>query len=283
MDFYSSCTVWFKVACSAASAARLAAVRRFSASYGVSPGRIKVVPSGTGSLPPPPMGKGFGLTGVSADDGDRAVSSVVEIPNGVAASAGFLALFRRFCGLVPNCCCNQRRIVSRPISMPISCNPAASASTDSPACRRRIKSALCGSNWAVAWLRGCRAWATAWASVVGRMGTIGSCVRSDMVTVGERYVWWSGSATGAPQAHSKRQRLDVGVLPYLFLFVFGGYFGGQIGGASVVKSLVSLLTGFLSFLGQVESALDLVLRFTLSYKRWFIPEWVLVSKRGVGC
>ena len=283
MDFPDSCLAWFTGTCAAASAAGLVAVRRRSASYGVSPGRIKVVPSGTGSWAPPRIGIGFGLTGAGADEGDRVGTSVEAIPNGVAASGGLPVPFRRFRGLVPNCCCSQRRIVSRPISIPRSRRPPTSDSADSPSCRRRSNSSRWGSSWAVAWFRGCRAWATAWVNVVGRAVVNGEWMGSDMGADALRYGWWLGGARGAPQAHSKRQRLDVGVLPYLILFVFGGYFGGLIGGASVVKSLVGLLTGFISFLDEVESVLGLVLRFTLSHQRWFIPEWIEVTERGAGC
>ena len=285
MDFLDSCLAGFTAICSAASADRMAAVRRCSASYGVSPGRIKVVPSGTGSWAPPRIVNRLVLTGAGVDmtGGDSAGTSVAAITNGVAASSCLPAPFRRFRGFVPNCSCSQRRIVSRPISIPMSRRPPTSDSADSPACRRRSNSSRWDSSWAVAWFRGCRAWATAWVNVVGRTVANREWVGSDMGADAQRYGWWSGGARGAPQAHSKRQRLDVGVLPSLFLFVFGGYFGGQIGGASVVKSLVSLLTGFLSFSGQVESGLSSVLRFTLSYLQWLFPEWIAVSERGAGC
>jgi len=283
MDFPASCLSWFTAACSAASGARLVAVRRSSASYGVSPGRIKVVPSGTGSLTPPRMGKGFGLTDAGTDEGDPIGPSAVAIPNGVAASGDLPALFRRFRGLVPNCCCSHRRIVSQPISMPMSRRPLTSDSADSPACRRRSNSSRWGSNWAVAWFRGCRAWATAWVNVVGRRVANGEWMGNDMGADALLYGWWSGGARGAPQAQSKRQRLDVGVLPSSFLFISGGYCGDQIGGDSVATALVSHLTGFLPFLGQVETGLSSVLPFILSHQRWFIPEWVAVSERGGGC
>jgi hypothetical protein len=71
-------------------------------------------------------------------------------------------------------------------------------------------------------LRGCRAWATAWASVVGRGGVSGEWMGNGMVSNGSPYAWWWGRARGAPRAPSKRPRLDVGVLPSAFyLFLFG--------------------------------------------------------------
>lgn len=109
------------------------------------------------------------------------------------------------------------RIVSRPISIPISRRPPTSVSADSPAWANRSNSSRCGSSCAVAWLRGCRAWATAWASVVGREVMSGEWMGNDMGANAAQYVWWSGSARGAPRAHSKRKRLDVGVLPYFFV------------------------------------------------------------------
>jgi hypothetical protein len=48
-----------------------------------------------------------------------------------------------------------------------------------------------------------------------------------MGVIGERYAQHQGGARGAPHAQSKRQRLDVGVLPYffvLFLLDEAGYF-----------------------------------------------------------
>ncbi len=117
---------------------------------------------------------------------------------------------------------SQRRMVSRPILMPISPKPMASVSAESPASASRSNSSRCGSSCAVAWLRGCRDWATAWASVVGRGVVGGEWMGNDMVLDGPLYAWWSGRARGAPRAHSKRKRLDVGVLPYFFvLFLLG--------------------------------------------------------------
>jgi hypothetical protein len=40
---------------------------------------------------------------------------------------------------------------------------------------------------------------------------------SDMVVNRPLYAWWLGRARGAPEARSKRKRLDVGVLPYCFV------------------------------------------------------------------
>jgi hypothetical protein len=38
-----------------------------------------------------------------------------------------------------------------------------------------------------------------------------------MGVIGERYAQHQGGARGAPRAHSKRKRLDVGVLTYCFV------------------------------------------------------------------
>jgi hypothetical protein len=40
-----------------------------------------------------------------------------------------------------------------------------------------------------------------------------------MGVIGERYAQHQGGARGAPHAQSKRQRLDVGVIPHCFLLV----------------------------------------------------------------
>ena len=133
-----------------------------------------------------------------------------------------LRVLRRRVGVFPRSCRSHRRSVSWPISMPSNRRPRARDSTDSPDWRSRSNSSRCGSNCAVAWLRGCRAWATAWASVVGRGGVGGEWMGSDMVVNGSPYAGWWGGARGAPGAPSKRPRLDVGVLPSAFyLFLFG--------------------------------------------------------------
>ncbi len=132
-----------------------------------------------------------------------------------------LRVLRRRVGFCPRSRRSHRRKVSWPISMPSNRKPRARDSTDSPVWRSRSNSSRCGSNCAVAGLRGCRAWATAWASVVGSGGVSGEWMGSDMVVNGSPYAWWLGGARGALWAPSKRTRLDVGVLPssfYLFLF-----------------------------------------------------------------
>lgn len=133
------------------------------------------------------------------------------------AAAGFTARFRRFAGLRLSSRSSQRRMVSRPTSIPINRRPPTSDSTDSPACLNCSNSSRCGSNCAVAWLRGCRAWATAWARVVGRRGLSEEWMGNDMVADGAQYAWSLSRARGAPRARSKRKRLDVGVLPYSFV------------------------------------------------------------------
>ena len=133
-----------------------------------------------------------------------------------------LRVLRRRVGFCPRSRRSHRRKVSWPISMPSNRKPRAKDSTDSPVWRSRSNSSRCGSNCAVAGLRGCRAWATAWTSVVGRGGVSGEWMGSDMVVNGSPYAWWLGGARGAPRAPSKRPRLDVGVLPSAFyLFLFG--------------------------------------------------------------
>jgi hypothetical protein len=135
----------------------------------------------------------------------------------------------RLAGLRPSSRWSHRRIVSRPISMPIRRRPPTNDSADSPAWASRSNSSRCGSNWAVAWLRGCRAWATAWDSVVGRAVASGEWMGSDMGADGAQYAWWSGGARGAPRAQSKRQRLDVGVIPHCFLLVLVARWVGRSG------------------------------------------------------
>lgn len=130
---------------------------------------------------------------------------------------GFAARLFRLAGTRPNSRSSQRRRVSRPISISISRRPAASVSTDSPACRSRSNSSRWGASLTVARLRGYRDCATASAKVVGRGVVSGEWLGSDMVVNGERYAWCSGIARGAPQAQSKRKRLDVGVLTYFFV------------------------------------------------------------------
>lgn len=147
------------------------------------------------------------------------------------AAAVFTARFRRFAGLRLSSRSSQRRMVSRPTSIPISRSPPTSDSTDSPACLNCSNSSRCGSNCAVAWLRGCRAWATAWARVVGRGVSCGEWVGNDMGGDGAQYAWSLSRARGAPRARAKRKRLDVGVLPYsfvLFLSDESGYISSLV-------------------------------------------------------
>ena len=179
--------------------------------------------------------------------------------------AGVTLVLRR---LRPNSCCSHLRMVSRPISIPINRRPPTSDSADSPAWLNRSNSSRCGSSCAVAWLRGCRAWATAWASVVGRGGVSGEWMGNDMVANGAHYAWWSGRARGAPRAQSKRKRLDVGVLPYFFVIfslgeagsfwdLFVGWFMGLVDflvfGFGVFVGLVSLSRCFAGFIGHFLS------------------------------
>ena len=154
-----------------------------------------------------------------------AVVTVVVVGIGERGNAGF----RLLAGLRPNCWSSHRRMVSRPISMPSNRKPPTSDSTESPAWRSRSNSSRWTSSCAVAWLRGCRAWATAWASEVGAGGFDEECMGNDRVSDEIPYAWRPGIARGAPRAHSKRIRLDVGVSSYAFVFIlvddYGAYFG----------------------------------------------------------
>ena len=215
-------------------AAPASACRRRQASNGVSPGRINRVPCGTGSLAPSDLGPARSAVVVAGDAGESATrsSGAAGVKTGPAATGfvgvemapirdprtGFCRL-DRLAGLRPNSRWSHRRIVSRPISMPINRKPPTNDSADSPAWANRSNSSRCGSNWAVAWLRGCRAWDTAWVSVVGRTVASEEWMGSDMGADEAQYTWWSGRARGAPRAQSKRQRLDVGVIPHCFLLV----------------------------------------------------------------
>ena len=164
---------------------------------------------------PCPAGGIAGLGTVAVSTVSAGVGSTVGRPPAEAPAEAFG--FRRFRSRW-----SQRRMVSRPILTPISPRPMASVSAESPASASRSNSSRCGSSCAVAWLRGCRDWATAWASVVGRGVVSGEWMGNDMVLDGSLYAWWSGRARGAPRAQSKRKRLDVGVLPYFFvLFLLG--------------------------------------------------------------
>ncbi len=137
--------------------------------------------------------------------------------------------FRLLAGLRSDCWSSQRRKVSRPISMPSNRKPPTSDSTESPAWRSRSNSSRWTSSCAVAWLRGCRDWATAWASVVGGGGFDKECMGNDWVSNEARYADRTRIARGAPEAHSKRKRLDVGVSSYAFVFILVDDFGSFIG------------------------------------------------------
>ena len=201
--------------------------------------------------------------------GPRAPGGIAGLgPTTLAAKAfGFGAVtgspptalgFRR-----PRSCLSHRRMVSRPISIPNKRRPPTSDSADSPARLKRSSSSRCGSSWAVAWLRGCRAWATAWASVVGRTGGNGWSMVSGWAVDGAQYAWRLGGARGAPRAHSKRKRLDVGVLPYCFLLLLVGE------AVLIFGSFIGRLMKWVDYLDLVRG--DFVELVSLS--RWF--PWVL--------
>lgn len=212
-------------------AAPASACRRRQASNGVSPGRMNLVPCGTGILAPPDLGPGCGAAVVARDAGESATRSPVATGFVGVEMAPIRVPLTGFCrrdrlaGLRPSSRWSHRRIVSRPTSMPINRRPPTSDSADSPAWANRSNSSRCGSNWAVAWLRGCRAWATAWVSVVGRAVASGEWMGSDMGVDEALYAWWSGRARGAPRAQSKPKGLDVGVSPNFFLLFLLGKSG----------------------------------------------------------
>ena len=77
---------------------------------------------------------------------------------------------------------------------------------------------------------------------------------SDMVLDEAWYACWSGDARVAPEAQSKRQRLDVGVIPHCFLLV-----------------LVGRLVGFLGFLSELSFGwVGWLILFVGSWVRWFV-------------
>ena len=157
-----------------------------------------------------------------APDGCAAVSAS---GGSVTVPADAVRVFRRRGGFCPSSWWSHRRRVSWPIWMPKPLRPPTNDSTDSPVWRNRSNSSRCGSNRAVARLRGQRAWATASAKVGGAVGAMREYVGSDMGVMGKRYPQWPGGARGAPRAQSKRKRLDVGVLPYCFLLFLLGESG----------------------------------------------------------
>lgn len=163
--------------------------------------------------------------------------------------------FPRFDLRAPRCWRSHRRMVSRPISIPMSRRPPTNDSAEAPARLNRSNSSRCGSNRTVAWLRGCRARATASASVVGGVATDGEWPGNDMGANGSLYAWWSGGARGAPGAHSKRIRLDVGVLPYFFvLFLLG--------------NSVYLLSSFIGWFTRLIGFLDFDFRVLIKSVSW---------------
>lgn len=205
------------------------------------------------------------------------------------AAAGFAARFRRFAGLRRSSRSSQRRMVSRPISIPISRRPPTNDSTDSPACLNCSNSERCGSNCAVAWLRGCRAWATAWARVVGRGGLSGEWVGNDIETDGAQYAWSLSRARGAPGARSKRKRLDVGVLPYsfvLFLSDESDYISSLV--SDWVVGLINSLSLVRCYLGYYWRSCSAVGSFSSDSlvecsARFYLSGEQTLAARGSGC
>lgn len=196
---------------------------------------------------------------------------------------GFAVRLLRLAGLRPSSQSSQRRMVSRPISMPSSRRPDARVSGESPAWCRRSSSSRCDVSCAVAWLRGCRTCSTAWAKVVGRGGVSEEYAGSDMGADGEWYEQRAVSASGAVGSWSKRKRLDVGVLPYCFVFSLlneAGFFLGSFIGwfIELVDSLV--------FVGSVFVELVDSSRWFVGFIGHFLSRFSLCSGLifgGVGC
>lgn len=141
--------------------------------------------------------------------------------SGVSAVSGAVERLRRALhfGAMPNSWANQRRRVSLPMTTSKARSAKARVSVDSPAARNFSNSSRCGVSWAVAWLRGCRTWVTASASVRG-----GGVVNSERlggrwVMIGSWYAQRAGSATVAARYQSKPKGLDVGVIPHCFLLI----------------------------------------------------------------
>ena len=210
---------------------------------------MNLVPSSTGTLAPPGAGLGWGAVGTAGETGESAIRYAgATIGNwafgfidvAIAAVLDPFAVFCRRCrlaGFRPSSRLSHSRNVSWAISTPIALSPPTSEPTDSPAWQRRSSSSRCGCNWAVAWLRGQRARATASTRLDGRTDGRLEWVGCDMGVNGEQYALRSGSAMGAVWVPSKRKRLDVGVLTYFFLLfllselssIFGFVVGWIIG------------------------------------------------------
>lgn len=139
-------------------------------------------------------------------------------------AAALAVRFRRLAGLRSSSRWSQRRMVSRPISIPSSRRPSANVSGELPASCSRSNSARCGSNFTVAWLRGWRACSTAWAKVVGRGVVDGEYTGSVILADGDWYEQCVVSARVSAWCWSKRQRLDVGVYPNCFVFILADGF-----------------------------------------------------------
>ena len=295
-------------AASAASRAMRSACRRFHASNGVSPGRMNLVPSSTGTFAPPCTEAERGAVavvgvaresagrslGASAATSGKGATGLIDVALALVLDP-FAVFRRRFAGLRPSSLWSHRRMVSRPISIPISRSPPTSDSADSPAALSRSNSSRCASSCAVAWLRGCRAWATAWASVVGRAVVGEVWMGNDMGVIGERYAQRSGGARGAPRAHSKRKRLDVGVLTYFFLLFwlselssfFGFFVGRFIGPVGSLRLYFVFSVGSFRSCSWVESldldSLGSRLSDSLDYSVQFLFFELSLGSGGGGC
>ncbi len=248
------CAVWVAPA--------LSIFRRRNASIGVSPGRMSAV-CRTGTIFSDTWGSaGVGSLVFAAGVGIRHGTSALALAGSIAARADSVSVIRAFLrltGLRPNSRLSHCRSVSWPMSIPSSRRAPISVPTDSPAWRRRSNSSRCDASLIVARLRGQRTRATASANVGGEVGVVEECAGSDMGVTGERYAWRLSRARGVPRAHSKRQRLDVGVLTYAFVFILydavSSIFGFMVG------RFVGLIDSLVVVFGVLVEWIDLDFRF----------------------
>ncbi len=218
----------FLAAFAAASAALSGAVRRRYASHGVSPGRMRDVPSITGtwapSIRPLRTVVGAGAAAIAGAGSETGAGTAAAGTTG-SASTGAMAGpacrgLRRRAGLWPNSWLSQSRSDSSEIRTPNPRSPLASASTEAPSRRNRSNSSRCGASSSATDRLGQRACATSSA----RVGVFwGARSGRDCGVVGVmcgRYLDSIGSAMGPHWERSKPKGLDVGVLTYGFLWFF---------------------------------------------------------------
>ena len=214
-------------ALAAASAALIAAVRRWSASHGVSPGRMSDVPSITGSCAESirrlgaVAGAGAGAAGDASETGAETAAAGITGAVGAGATAVRASRgFRRRAGLWPNSWLSQSRSDSSEIRTSRPRRPAASASTDAPSRRNRSNSSRCGASSSATDRLGQRACATSSARVGAFWGARSGRDCGVVGVMCGRYLDSIGSAMGPHWERSKPKGLDVGVLTYGFLWFF---------------------------------------------------------------